>query len=133
MIKITHIFLQLFGITALLLGCASSGKSQAESVPLPPKNLTSNHTGIYSQLAGSKQAQITESLPKSKALIESQTFKHRRYSEERSYGGAVNRITVTNPGRIPSYYIYPTQQQELNVNDNPNPNKISTSNWQLTW
>jgi hypothetical protein len=114
----------------LFVGCAWFGKSQPEAIPLPPRNVDESAPLVLPQIGNSKQNTITES----EALSRNEStasIKKRTIIEDRGPGGAVNKITVDNPGNMPNYYIYPSTQQELNVNDNPN--RISPPSWQYSW
>ncbi len=120
----------LAAIVLNLAGCSIFGKNQPETIPLPPKNLDSSQPLVLPQIGNSKQSVITES--EAAMNNESQVSnKQRKIIEDRGPGGAVNKITVDNPGKIPDYYIYPSSQQDLNINDNPN--RVSPPSWQYSW
>jgi len=55
-----------------------------------------------------------------------------RIQEERDpNGGTVEEIKVNNKN-LPSYYVYPAQQQNYNIYQVPD-RSIATPNWQINW
>lgn len=56
-----------------------------------------------------------------------------RIQETRGVGGVVSEIKIINKGPIPSYYIYPSQQEQDSVVNNRPDMDISTPNWQIKW
>jgi hypothetical protein len=65
-----------------------------------------------------------------KTQVKSKPKNEQRIQEDRA-NGVVNEIKVNNKN-LPSYYIYPTQQQNYDYNRIPDEN-ITTPNWQISW
>ncbi|MEN9947157.1 MAG: hypothetical protein RLZZ293_1543 [Pseudomonadota bacterium] len=123
--------------STLLVSCASwwgSGRQADENIPLPPKNLTNNANNspaiILPQPSNMKQPNISES--NANLANESQITRNKRFTEQRSNGGVVNKVIVNNPQHgLPDYYLAPNLQQQTDTNNNPD--KLSPATWQWSW
>jgi hypothetical protein len=110
----------------LVIGCSVFGGKQApETIPLPPKNLNNSAPIMLPQPGNAARPIISESA--AAMANESQATRFKRITEQRSPGGAVNKITVDNPsGGLPDYTLTPNQQDN---NTSNNPDKITTPSW----
>ncbi len=57
--------------------------------------------------------------------------KFSKVEEVRGAGGSVSELKINNRGELPSYYIYPTPQPDLNINNQQR--NISSPTWQISW
>ncbi|HLX53846.1 MAG TPA: hypothetical protein VKR58_07890 [Aquella sp.] len=115
-------------LLGLVGGCAwFGGGSQSEAnvpaVSAPPQKINESNAAMPiippNNASGTAKTQVS-STPKNVPRIQ----------EERE-NGVVNEIKVNNKN-LPSYYIYPTQQQNYDYNRIPDSN-VTTPNWQISW
>ena len=115
---------------AILVGACSTFNKQSSSGPLPPQTINTNNSAapaVAPTTTNNKTVKI-----ESGNYTESQSqYKRRQIVEDRGPGGAVNKITVDNAGKVPDYVLYPSDQTQYNTNDNPD--KLSVPNWQFSW
>lgn len=120
-------YLIIIFLTGLIASCAWLGTpndSQIPTISAPPQNLSESDASMPilppNNASGTAKNQISNNEDNTQPRIQ----------EERS-NGVVEQIKVNN-GSLPSYYIYPTQQQNYDVNQIPDRN-IVTPNWQISW
>ena len=123
-------------VSITVTGCSifggDSNSSQIPTIPEPPQKISQNDAKLVAanrNTGGSKRsANIVNELEKDKEKEENQP----RIQEERNpNGGEVEEIKVNNKN-LPSYYIYPAQQQNWNISQLPD-QSIATPNWQINW
>ena len=124
----------MWGVTLNLVlltftGCSifggGSSSSQIPTIPEPPQKISQNDAKLVAanrNTGGSQRsANIVNELEEDKEKEENQP----RIQEERNpNGGEVEEIKVNNKN-LPSYYIYPAQQQNWNISQLPD-QSIST-------
>lgn len=112
-------------LSALIGGCAWFGMqsdSQIPTISAPPQKLAESNAVmpiIKPTASGTAKAQTTND-----------TASQARIQEDRT-NGVVDQIKVNNKN-LPSYYIYPTQQQNYDYNRIPDENVVAP-NWQISW
>src|SRR6185437_901825 len=108
-------------------GCAwfGGGTQSDAGIPIsaPPQNI--NESNATMPIIPPNNASGT-----TKAKVNTPPPKEERIQEDRE-NGVVNEIKVNNKN-LPSYYIYPTQQQNYDYNRIPDSN-VTTPNWQISW
>jgi hypothetical protein len=116
----------LSGCPILISGCAWFGIQSDTGIPTisaPPEKISESDAAM--------PVVVPPDAQNSKAKKELNKPNRPRVQEERD-NGVVNQIRVNNKN-LPSYYIYPTQQQpNYDYNRIPDEN-ISTPNWQISW
>lgn len=122
-------------ISLVLCGCANwfGTSSKDQSIPIttlpPPQHITESNaaqaSSVPATIPGKKSSSGTHTAPGAYSHTAQQRI------EENRNAGEVEQIKVNNRN-LPSYYIYPTQQQNYNTNKIPDQN-ISTPNWQISW
>jgi hypothetical protein len=121
----TYILITLLGI--LIGGCAWFNSPQNDpgvtTISAPPQKISP--TDATMPIVPPTNASGT-----AKTQVSSQPKNQPRIQEDRE-NGVVNEIKVNNRN-LPSYYIYPTQQQNYDYNRIPDEN-VTTPNWQITW
>ncbi|MBP9743408.1 MAG: DUF2782 domain-containing protein [Burkholderiales bacterium] len=96
------------------------------TIPLPPQK-TSESDAVMPQTVDSKKT-ASQALNSSPALNN-----NRQTISETRANGEVTQIKVDNGDNyLPDYYMYPSQQQDLNTNSAPDKN-LSTPSWQINW
>jgi hypothetical protein len=119
-------------VAAILLstvgGCASwfGGGTQSDAgIPIsaPPQKI--NESNATMPIIPPNNASST-----AKAQVNN-TTKNAPHIQEDRENGVVDEIKVNNKN-LPSYYIYPTQQQNYNHNPIPDAN-VTAPNWQISW
>lgn len=100
--------------------------SDYPTIPLPPQK-TNESDAVMPQTSNTKQIA-------SQALNSSSTINSNRQTiSETRANGEVTQIKVDNGNNdLPDYYMYPSQQQDLNTNSAPDKN-LSTPSWQINW
>jgi len=114
-----------------LSGCALFETNDDFNIPTieqPPQSFDAKSTKNAARIP--INTKINASSPTSKNDQAAQSNNTPRVQEDRDLGGSVDQIKVNNKN-LPSYYIYPTQQN-WNVNRIPD-RSISTPNWQINW
>jgi hypothetical protein len=114
----------------ILTGCSlfGSNNNNYPTIPLPPQKISESDTAIAVNPVGNKSS---ASHPLASSPMPEARTNQRTIQEERS-NGAVTQIKVDNGNDIPDYYMYPSQQQNLNTNSTPDKN-LSTPSWQISW
>lgn len=111
----------------IIVGCSMfTGNNSYPTIPLPPQKINASDA----VMPANQGKKITASHPLSSEPLGGNT-NHRTIQEERS-NGQVTQIKVDNGNDIPDYYMYPSQQQNLNTNSTPDKN-LSTPSWQISW
>jgi hypothetical protein len=115
--------------TILIGGCAWFGMqndSQIPTISAPPQKISESNAAMPvippNNASGAAKAHTANN--------DVNTQNQPRIEEDRS-NGVVDQIKVNNKN-LPSYYIYPTQQQNYDVNRIPDEN-VTTPNWQISW
>ena len=128
-----YLLLLTIGICFNLYSCSNTKKSNMPNIPPPPQNINITHNNIdiddVEESATTHVKMTTESKNTTEITHESN---QQRIEEDRGLGGSVSQIKVDNKGKIPSYYIYPPLQQDLNLNSAPN-KSVATPSWQINW
>ncbi len=117
----------LITLSFFIGGCAWFGTSQTDqgvtTISAPPQKTDASDATMpivpHSNASGTAKTQVS-----------SQPANPPRIEEDRE-NGVVNEIKVNNRN-LPSYYIYPTQQQNYDYNRIPDEN-VTTPNWQISW
>ncbi len=104
-----------------------NGNNDYPTVPLPPQKMNASD-GVMPANPGQIR-DVTASHPL--ASTPTPNSNQRTIDEDRS-NGQVTQIKVDNGNDIPDYYMYPSQQQQLNTNSTPDKN-LSTPSWQISW
>jgi hypothetical protein len=111
-----NLLLACISISFITIG-VSCTTTNPRNIPTPPNMVVKNPESSITTKSTARQNNRYEPL----TTIE----------EGRNNGGIVTQIKVNNRGDIPDYYIYPTQQYNLNIN-NPQRNMVPPT-WQLNW
>ena len=115
----THLLMSILGLTVLIMSCSTTGgNDEIPMIPAPPQSLN-NAPNTITIIDDEASAPATITQNKLKTESEVAENKHPRIEEDRGAGGTVNQIKVENKGSIPTYYIYPPLQQDLNLNSAP--------------
>ena len=125
--KQTRILIAVIWLSLGVYGCAWFGStqpndSQIPTISAPVQKVDANQAAMPVIPANDN------STAKSQQVTNSQN--NERIQEDRE-NGVVNEIKVNNKN-LPSYYIYPTQQQNYDYNRIPDEN-VTTPNWQISW
>jgi len=107
---------------------ANSGDTT--DIPLPPQKLSASNAALPAN-PGRIKAHVMASAPKRIASGAYTNTYPQQIQEERS-NGTVTEIKVDNGGDLPDYYMYPSQQNNLDNNNNSDSN-ITTPSWQISW
>ena len=112
-------------LTLIIIGCSVFDNTPINypTIPLPP------------QKTNASDAIMPVNLGKVKDITTSKTVranKDKRTIEEDRSNGQVTQIKVDNGNSMPDYYMYPSQQQNLNINSTPDKD-LSTPSWQINW
>lgn len=127
-----NLLLACISISFITIG-VSCTTTNPRNIPTPPNMVVKNPVNINE----SSSIPVANKKPKSSITTKSTARQNNRYEplttieEGRNNGGIVTQIKVNNRGDIPDYYIYPTQQHNLNIN-NPQRN-MAPPTWQLNW
>ena len=124
-----------FCVVAIITACSTtSSKNNIPTIPAPPQNLSADqgNATLVVDSPPAAVAQTAESSTKQNASGDVGSTATDRIQEERGVGGTVNQIKVENKGDIPTYYINPPLQQDLNLNSAPN-KSVATPSWQINW
>lgn len=116
----------LIWLSLLISGCAWFGTQTDAGIPTisaPPERVKESDA-VMPVIPDENASGTAKTAPKSS------TQNQPRIQEERE-NGVVNEIKVNNKN-LPSYYIYPTQQQNYDYNRIPDEN-VTTPNWQISW
>ncbi|MCC2624238.1 MAG: hypothetical protein K0R14_111 [Burkholderiales bacterium] len=125
--KITNAY-AIIGLGVFISGCAWFSSPQNDqgvmTIDAPPQKVSSADATMPivpppANASGAAKTQAT-----------AQPTNQPRIQEDRE-NGVVNEIKVNNRN-LPSYYIYPTQQQNYDYNRIPDEN-VTTPNWQISW
>lgn len=119
----------ILGFAILIDGCAWLGMENDSGIPTiaaPPQRVAESNAAMPI-IPNNKQ---NSSGAKTQAMQNNSKRNQPRIEEERS-NGVVDQIKVNNKD-LPSYYIYPTQQQNYNYNFIPDQN-VSAPTWQISW
>ena len=120
-----YFYMLVGGIAAV--GCSMfNGGTDYPTVPLPPQKTNASDAVMPANLKqGNASHPISSSAPTGNT--------NRRTIQEDRSNGQVTQIKVDNGNNdIPDYYMYPSQQQNLNTNSTPDKN-LSTPSWQISW
>ncbi len=96
------------------------------TIPLPPQKIDESNTVVAVKESSPKSGSST---PKSSPAI---IYQGKRTIQEDRSNGTVTQIKVDNGNNLPDYYMYPSQQQDLNTNSTPGKD-LSTPSWQISW
>jgi hypothetical protein len=116
-----------FIVTSCAYFGATNNDSQIPTISAPPQKLNESDQAMPIVLSNKLGDEAAEAKAAQQAVQQENTP---RIQENRE-NGVVDQIKVNNKN-LPSYYIYPTQQQNYNYNNIPDQN-INTSNWQINW
>lgn len=110
-------------------GCAWIGTqndSQIRTIEAPPQKISESNAVmpiiVPSNASGTAKTSI--------ATSDNDSQPQQRIEEDRS-NGVVDQIKVNNRN-LPSYYIYPSQQQNYDTTRIPDQN-VTAPNWQISW
>ncbi len=113
-------------------GCTTAHHQQG--IPKPPTNLNSSTNDMSATTinpAPNKKTVSSLDVNSNESIRNNGYVPFTKIEEAKANGGVVTEIKVNNRGDVPDYYLYPNQQQNLNIN---NPQKsISTPTWQFNW
>ncbi|MFN7095186.1 MAG: hypothetical protein ACK4M7_07460 [Burkholderiales bacterium] len=117
----------LVSTCVILIGCSlfTDPEQDIPTISTPPHKPNASNVGLSYPPAKLNTSQARISTTAKGTRIQ-------RIVENRSSGGTIDQIKIDNPGDIPDYYIYPSQQQNLNI-INQQDNDIATPNWQISW
>jgi hypothetical protein len=113
------LFLPLVLMVANCSNLTNTGKYQTINLPIS-NHIESNPTNV-----------INNSSESSLSLQQNNQNNAKIIKEQRNNGNIV-QIKVDNNNRLPNYYVYPSQQEKLNINNNPDKN-VATPSWQINW
>lgn len=130
----TNFFLTI-GI-ALVTGCSlfgtNSNDSHIRTIPEPPQKISDNDAKQVAANRNVGNSRRSESIVNELEEEKEKEENVPRIQEERDpNGGTVEEIKVNNKN-LPSYYVYPAQQQNYNIYQVPD-RSIATPNWQINW
>lgn len=119
----------LFPISGIFIaGCSLfNGSNSYPTIPLPPQK-TNASDAVMPANPGRIKGNASNAIA---SAPQADTNTHRIIQEDRS-NGQVTQIKVDNGNDVPDYYIYPSQQQNLNTNSTPDKN-LATPSWQISW
>lgn len=124
----TNKYICILTSSFILTSCSLFGNTPSNNyptIPLPPPKKTAASDTAASVIDTKKNASTPQ------ATITPTYVNQRTIQEDRS-NGTVTQIKVNNGNDIPDYYMYPSQQQNLNTNSTPDKN-LSTPSWQISW
>ena len=115
-----------------LVGCSIfSGNNNYPTIPLPPQK-TNASDAATPVIPNPAQTKNNASKPQASAIGSNVPTSHTKVIKEERSNGQVTQIKVENGNALPDYYMYPSQQQNLNTNSTPDKN-LSTPSWQISW
>ena len=122
-----HKYLYLITGGMVAVGCSMfNGGNDYPTVPLPPQKTNASDAVMP---ANPRQGNASHPISSSEPVANT----NRRTIQEDRSNGQVTQIKVDNGNNdIPDYYIYPSQQQNLNTNSTPDKN-LATPSWQISW
>ena len=111
----------------ILTSCSlfgSTPNNNYPTIPLPPQKIAASDA-VAAVIDTKKKESATQAVP-------APVYDNQRTIQEDRSNGTVTQIKVDNGDDIPDYYMYPSQQQNLNTNSTPDKN-LSTPSWQISW
>ena len=121
-------YLLFIAIGIIFTSCSLFGNTNNNypTIPLPPQKVNESDTAVAVKESATKTNSNT--LQSSSPV----TYQGKRTIQEDRSNGTVTQIKVDNGNDIPDYYMYPSQQQDLNTNSTPGKD-LSTPSWQISW
>lgn len=123
-------YLLIIIASIIFTGCAWFGMqndSQIPTISAPPQKLNESNAAMPiippNNASGAAKAKA--------ASNDSENMQNQQRIQEDRSNGVVDQIKVNNKN-LPSYYIYPSQQQNYDVNNIPDQNVVAP-NWQISW
>ncbi len=121
-------YLLLIATSIIFTSCSLFGNNSNNypTIPLPPQKVDESNTAVAVKESTSKASSSTaQGSPPV-------TYQNKRTVQEDRANGTVTQIKVDNGNNLPDYYMYPSQQQDLNTNSTPGKD-LSTPSWQISW
>ncbi len=121
-------YLLLIATSIIFTSCSLFGNTSNSypTIPLPPQKISESDTAIAVKESALKH---NSSAPQGSNPV---TYPNQRTIQEYRSNGTVTQIKVDNGNDIPDYYMYPSQQQDLNTNSTPGKD-LSIPSWQISW
>ena len=131
------LYLMIFGIIGS--GCSNLDNNSANNTHANNANVNTHeiHSPQQPKMVN-KNAEVVPQINTNTARslkkfedIKVTDSKFSKVEEIRGAGGGISELKINNRGELPSYYIYPTSQPDLNINNQQR--NISSPTWQISW
>ena len=122
-------YLLLLATTSIIFtSCSLFGNTSNRypTIPLPSQKINESDT------VATVKENATKTNSNTSQSSSTVTYKSKRTIQEDRSNGTVTQIKVDNGNILPDYYMYPSQQQDLNTNSTPGKD-LSTPSWQISW
>lgn len=119
---------------SLIMSCSLfNGTNSYPTIPLPPQKTNASDAVMPMNTPTKNKTSASQGSSNASAPTSIKTNNNRQTIYEDRSNGQVTQIKVDNGDNyLPDYYMYPSQQQDLNTNSAPGKD-LSTPSWQISW